>query len=178
MMQIRLSTLIVLVITSFYYSCAPRTYDSFKSCFLKNEPEKEKLSPLIRTVGERPTEEKMFITGVVNEGDGKTPSKSATVYVCHPDYTKKSRRILYAWGKTNTSGIYEIHAVHPFTSPQVQSDEMTITIRRDKDSSLHTFPLLLIGRYGVQTTSDESLTVRLTKRDDGLWTGKKNIIVR
>lgn len=101
--------------------------DASLSCCFINAPAKLDHVMQISPTGEKG--ERMRISGIIYEKDGKTPARNALLYAYHTDnsgyYSKAGNETgvqkwhgrLHAWLMTNDSGRYEINSIRPAPYP-------------------------------------------------------------
>ena len=141
--------------------------------------------------------ERMEISGIIYQVDGKTPASNVILYVYHtdakgyyspaPDATNIARRHghLRGWIRTNVSGEYKFATIKPAPYPDrgVQAHVHPVVKEPDKNEYyIDSFvfdddPLLTQDIRSKLENRGGSGIVRLTKRSDGVWIGQRNIIL-
>ena len=141
--------------------------------------------------------ERMEISGNIYQLDGKTPAPNVILYVYHtdakgyyspaPDATGLARRHghLRGWVKTNESGEYKFTTIKPAPYPSRDNPAHIHPIVKEPDKNEYYIdeylfdddPLLTQEKRAKLENRGGSGIVHLVKSGDGVWTGKRNIIL-
>jgi protocatechuate 3,4-dioxygenase beta subunit len=140
--------------------------------------------------------EKLIITGTIFKRDGKTPASDVILYVYHTDakglYSpapnqKDAKRHghLRGWIKTDASGKYSITTIRPASYPNGRAPQHIHPLIKEPDLSLYWIdeylfdddPYLTSEEKGHQQKRGGSGIIHLTKNSEGIWTGKRDIIL-
>ena len=140
--------------------------------------------------------ERMEISGTIYQVDGKTPASNVILYVYHtdakglyspaPDATGPARRHghLRGWMKTNERGEYKFTSIRPaqYPSRQIPAHIHPIIKEPDKneywiDEYLFDDDPILAREQQKQENRGGSGIIHLTKNSDGVWVGRRNIIL-
>ncbi|HVG30669.1 MAG TPA: hypothetical protein VM864_13255 [Pyrinomonadaceae bacterium] len=141
--------------------------------------------------------ERMEISGIIYQADGKTPAPNVILYVYHtdakgyyspaPDATNIARRHghLRGWLKTNANGGYKFTTIRPAPYPGRDNPAHIHPIVKEPDKNEYYIdeyvfdddPLLTEEKRSKLENRGGSGIVRLTGSNNGLWTGKRNIIL-
>lgn len=144
-----------------------------------------------------PTEgEEMIIRGVIYEKDGKTPAANVILYVYHTDKTgrytpafdqKDARRHgrMRGWMKTDSSGRYAFKSIRPGAYPGRKDPAHIHPIIQEPDGRYYWIdeylfeddPLVTTQIRANQEKRGGSGIVTLKKNQDGIWEGKRDIIL-
>jgi protocatechuate 3,4-dioxygenase beta subunit len=141
--------------------------------------------------------ERLEISGIIYQVDGKRPAPNVILYAYHtdatghyspaPDATNNARRHghLRGWLKTNASGEYKFTTIKPAPYPNTDNPAHIHPIVKEADKNEYYIdeyvfdddPLLTQEKRSKLENRGGSGIVRLTKSADGLWTGTRNIIL-
>ena len=141
--------------------------------------------------------ERMEISGIIYQVDEKTPAPDVILYVYHtdangyyspaPNATNLARRHghLRGWMRTNASGEYKFTTIKPAPYPSRDNPAHIHPIIKEPDKNEYYIdeyvfdddPLLTEEKRAKLENRGGSGIVRLTKSSDGVWTGKRNIIL-
>ncbi|HEX8772961.1 MAG TPA: hypothetical protein VF735_05100 [Pyrinomonadaceae bacterium] len=141
--------------------------------------------------------ERMEISGSIYQVDGKTPAPNVILYVYHtdakgyytpsPNATNLARRHghLRGWLKTNAGGEYKFTTIKPASYPNSDIPAHIHPIVKEPDKNEYYIdeyvfdddPFLTQEKRLRLENRGGSGIVRLAKSSDGLWIGKRNIIL-
>ncbi len=141
--------------------------------------------------------ERLEMSGIIYQRDGKTPAPNVILYVYHtdatghyspaPNATANARRHghLRGWMKTGASGEYKFTTIKPAPYPSRDSPAHIHPVVKEPDKNeyyIDTYkfdddPLLTRERRSEAENCGGSGIVSLTKNSNGVWTGKRNIIL-
>lgn len=141
--------------------------------------------------------ERMEISGRIFQIDGRTPAPNIILYVYHtdakgyyspaPDATNNARRHghLRGWMKTNEKGEYRFSSIKPASYPEGRNPAHIHPIVKEPDKNeyyideyLFDDDPFLTGEYRSRLENRGGPgVIRLVKREDGVWTGKRDIIL-
>jgi protocatechuate 3,4-dioxygenase beta subunit len=170
--------------------------DADISCCFKNMP--ATLTSTMRIAKQDEAGTKLIITGTIFKADGKTPFPDVTIYAYHTDskgiYSKngsetgiqKQHGRLYGWCKTDKSGNYEIQTIRPARYPNSTAPEhIHAAVKTDSgqmywiadfvfkdDKYVDEKYLLSMNNVGGSGVVD----IKLSR--DGIWTGKRDIVLK
>jgi protocatechuate 3,4-dioxygenase beta subunit len=140
---------------------------------------------------------RMEINGTIYQVDGKTPAPNVILYAYHtdakgyytpsPNATNIARRHghLRGWVKTNASGEYKFTTIRPAPYPERDIPAHIHPIVKEPGKNEYYIdeyvfdddPLLTQEKRSRLENRGGSGIVHLTKSSDGVWTGKRNIIL-
>jgi len=140
--------------------------------------------------------ERMEISGVIYQRDGRTPASNVVLYVYHtdarglyspaPDATGAGRRHghLRGWMKTNERGEYRFTSIRPaqYPSRQIAAHIHPIIKEPDKneywiDEYLFDDDPIVAREQQKQENRGGSGIIHLTKNSEGVWMGRRDIIL-
>jgi protocatechuate 3,4-dioxygenase beta subunit len=140
--------------------------------------------------------ERMIISGTIFKRDGKTPARDVILYVYQTDnrglYSSapnqtvaKRHGHLRGWVKTDAQGRYEFSTIRPASYPNSQSPQHIHPIIKEPGLSLYWIdefvfdddPFLTEQEKAKQEKRGGSGVIKLTKNSDGVWIGKRDIIL-
>lgn len=140
--------------------------------------------------------ELLIIRGTIFKADGKTPAPDVILYVYHTNSNGKytpapgqtdARRHghLRGWIKTDAQGRYEFKTIRPGSYPFRKDPQHIHPIVKESDISLYWIddflfdddPLLTKEAKGHQQNRAGSGILKLTKDANGVWMGRRNIIL-
>lgn len=141
--------------------------------------------------------EKMEISGIIYQADGKTPAPNVILYLWHtdaqgyyspaPNTTGFARRHghLRGWLRTDLTAEYKFTTTKPAPYPDRDVPAHVHAIVKEPDKNEYYIdeyvfdddPLLTPEKRSGLENRGGSGILRLTKNDDGLWTGKRDIIL-
>jgi protocatechuate 3,4-dioxygenase, beta subunit len=140
--------------------------------------------------------EKMIITGTIYKRDGKTPATDVILYMYHTDakgeYSpapnqKQAVRHghLRGWVKTDASGKYSITTIRPASYPNGRAPQHIHPMIKEPGVSLYWIdeylfdddPFLTDEEKKHQEKRGGSGIIHLTKNVQGVWVGKRDIIL-
>lgn len=139
--------------------------------------------------------ERLEISGIIHQLDGKTPASNVILYVYHtdakgyyspaPDATNLARRHghLRGWLKTNASGEYKFTTIRPAPYPSRDNPAHIHPIIKEPDRNEYYIdeyvfdddPLLTQERRARLENRGGSGVIHPVKGSDGSWLGKRNI---
>ena len=140
--------------------------------------------------------ERMEISGIIYQKDGRTPASNVILYVYHtdakglyspaPDATGPARRHghLRGWMKTNERGEYKFTSIRPaqYPSRQIPAHIHPIIKEPDKneyyiDEYLFDDDPILARQQQKQESRGGSGIIHLTKNSQDVWVGRRDIIL-
>ena len=139
--------------------------------------------------------ERLEMSGVIYQLDGKTPAPNVILYVYHtdakgyyspaPDATNLARRHghLRGWMRTNASGEYEFTTIKPAPYPGRDNPAHIHPIIKELERNEYYIdeylfdddPLLTQQRRSGLENRGGSGIITLVRSSDGVWHGKRNI---
>lgn len=165
-----------------------------EDCQLMFEGMPEKLSWDARLADE--SGEPMTISGTIFKSDGKTPAPGVVLYLYHTDVTgnytpapnqKDARRHghLRGWMKTDESGKYQFTSIRPASYPSRNAPQHIHPIIKEPNTAPYWIdeylfdddPLLSQEEKNSQKKRGGSGIIHLTKNSQGVWVGKRDIIL-
>ena len=140
---------------------------------------------------------KLEISGTIYQSDGKTPAKGVILYIYHTDqkgvYPQKGNETGWAkrhgylrgWIKTNADGKYKFYTLRPASYPNSRAPQHIHPVIKEPnrneyyiDEYLFTDdPFLDENEKANQQKRGGSGIITLTKKQDGTWVGKRDIIL-
>jgi protocatechuate 3,4-dioxygenase, beta subunit len=140
---------------------------------------------------------KLEISGTIYRADGKTPAKDVILYIYHTDqkgvYPQKGNETGWAkrhgylrgWIKTNADGQYKFYTQRPVSYPGTRAPQHIHPIIKEStmneyyiDEYLFTDdPFLDEKERTNQEKRGGSGIIALTKKQDGTWVGKRDIVL-
>lgn len=140
---------------------------------------------------------KLEISGTIYQSDGKTPAKGVILYIYHTDqkgvYPQKGNETGWAkrhgylrgWIKTNADGKYKFYTLRPASYPNSRAPQHIHPVVKEPtrneyyiDEYLFTDdPFLDENERANQQQRGGSGIITLTKKEDGTWVGKRDIIL-
>jgi len=140
--------------------------------------------------------EPMVISGTIYKQDGKTPAPDVLLYVYQTDnkglYSPGPKQTLArrhghlrGWVKTDAQGHYEFSTIRPASYPNSQNPQHIHPIIKEPGLSLYWIdeflfeddPLLMEHEKMRQPKRGGSGIITLRKKSDGVWIGKRDIIL-
>ena len=140
--------------------------------------------------------EPMIISGTIFKPDGKAPAPGVILYVYHTDaegkYSlsknqKDAKRHghIRGWMKTDVNGKYKFTSIRPASYPNRQAPQHIHPLIKEPGTSLYWIdeflfdddPLLSQNEKSRQEKRGGSGIIHLTKNGDGVWIGKRDIIL-
>ncbi|MGI8657126.1 MAG: intradiol ring-cleavage dioxygenase [Pyrinomonadaceae bacterium] len=141
--------------------------------------------------------EPMQISGVIYKADGRTPAPNVILFVYHtdakgyyspaPGQTGLARRNghLRGWMKTNATGEYKFTSIKPAPYPNRDIPAHVHPIVKEPDTNEYYIDdywfdndaLLTKEKREKRENRGGSGIIQLTKNGDGIWTGKRNIVL-
>lgn len=140
--------------------------------------------------------ERMIISGTIFKRDGKTPARDVILYVYQTDnrglYSSapnqtvaKRHGHLRGWVKADAQGHYEFSTIRPASYPNSQSPQHIHPIIKEPGLSLYWIdefvfdddPFLTEQEKAKQEKRGGSGVIKMTKNSDGVWIGKRDIIL-
>jgi protocatechuate 3,4-dioxygenase, beta subunit len=140
---------------------------------------------------------KLEISGTIYKPDGKTPASNVILYVYHTDQkgnypTKgnetgwgKRHGYIRGWIKTNADGKYKFYTLRPASYPNSRAPQHIHPII--KEPSINEYwideylfsddPFLDDEAKSSQRKRGGSGIITLTKKPDGTWVGKRDIVL-
>jgi protocatechuate 3,4-dioxygenase beta subunit len=174
------------------------TLSIFISCARKTCPPKQ-LSSLMWIANPKSLGDKLLIAGTIYKADGKTPYKGIYVAGCHPDFSRYytnsaednsvsrfSDNLLSGWCKTDSLGYFEIHSMRPLiTNSNSATQQIHLSFLKSATDSAYSkqaFTLKTNSAVADNTpttiSAGETGAIDISKRSDGLWAGKKVLILK
>ncbi len=140
--------------------------------------------------------ERLIISGTIFKKDGKTPAPGVILYIYHTNNSGKyspafnqtqARRHghLRGWVKTNERGRYEFTTIRPAAYPNRKDPQHIHPIIKEPEVSLYWIdeflfdddPLVTEQVRAKQEKRGGSGIIKLTKNTQGVWIGKRDIIL-
>ncbi|MBX2968807.1 MAG: intradiol ring-cleavage dioxygenase [Cyclobacteriaceae bacterium] len=140
--------------------------------------------------------EPLIINGTIYKRDGKTPARDVILYVYQtdnnglyspgPQQTQAKRHgHLRGWVKTDAQGRYEFHTIRPASYPNSQNPQHIHPIIKEPGLSLYWIDEFLFDDDPVLTEQEKarqekrggSGIIKLSKNSEGVWIGKRDIIL-
>jgi len=140
--------------------------------------------------------ESLVIRGIIFKKDGKTPAPDVILYVYQTDskglYTKGKNQTLAVrhghirgWVRTNEKGEYEIKTIRPASYPASRNPQHIHPIIYEPGKGYYWIdeymfeddPLLTANEKSKVSNRGGSGIIKLTKDRDGVWQGKRDIVL-
>lgn len=147
------------------------------------------------TIGNSEPGAPMIIEGTIYKKDGKTPASDIILYVYHadnkgyysnlPNEKGNKHGHLRGWMKTDASGKYKFTTIRPAAYPERNAPEHVHPLIKEKGLSVYWIdeyvfdddPLLTKQEKDKEQKRGGSGIMHLTKGSDGVWRGKRDIIL-
>jgi protocatechuate 3,4-dioxygenase beta subunit len=140
--------------------------------------------------------ERMEISGVIYQRDGRTPASHVVLYVYHtdarglyspaPDANGVGRRHghLRGWMKTNELGEYKFTSIRPAQYPSRQIAAHIHPVIKEPDKNEYWIDEYLFDDDPIVAREQQkeekrggSGIIHLTRNSEGVWVGRRNIIL-
>lgn len=170
--------------------------DANINCYFVNMP--ESLTATMTISDNDKGSEKLIITGNIYKKDGKTPYPNAILYAYHTDskgeYSKKGNEkgvqkwhgSHHGWCKTDQNGNYRIETIRPASYPNSSNPQhIHAAIKlQDNNKPFHIDDFMfeddpLLQKIHHTTPREKGgLGVIKVKRINGIWIGKRDIVLK
>jgi protocatechuate 3,4-dioxygenase beta subunit len=140
--------------------------------------------------------ERMEISGIIFQADGKTPAPNVILYVYHTDakgiYSPapgatggaRSHGHLRGWMKTNDRGEYKFTSIRPAPYPNGQIPAHIHPVIKEPDKNEYWIdeylfdddPVLARERQRQENRGGSGI-IHLAKNGEGVWIGRRNIVL-
>lgn len=173
-----------------------RVVGSCEDCDLMFAGMPSKLSWQTTIAGPDEPGEPMIISGTIYRKDGKTPAAGVILYVYHTDnkglyspapkqHEAKRHGHLRGWIKTDAQGRYEFKTIRPASYPNSRNPQHIHPIIKEEGIAAYWIDEFLFADDPVLTENEKnhqqkrggSGIISLTKNDNGIWIGKRDIIL-
>jgi protocatechuate 3,4-dioxygenase, beta subunit len=140
--------------------------------------------------------EPLIIRGIIFKKDGKTPAPDVILYVYQTDskglYSKGKNQTqairhghIRGWVRSNSKGEYEIKTIRPASYPNSNSPQHIHPIIYEPNKGYYWIDEYMFENDPLLTTNEKSKVsnrggsgiIKLTKDRDGVWQGKRDIIL-
>lgn len=140
--------------------------------------------------------EPLIISGTIYRKDGTTPAPGVILYVYHTDnggnYTPASKQTsarrhgkLRGWVKTDAEGRYEFRTIRPASYPNSRNPQHIHPIVKEPGVSRYWIDEYLFDDDPVLTAEEKSRQpkrggsgiIKLSKNSEGIWIGKRDIVL-
>ena len=141
--------------------------------------------------------ERMEISGIVYQSDGKTPAPNVILYVYHtdawglyspaPDEAGAARRHghLRGWMKTNERGEYKFISIRPAPYPNAHVPAHIHPVVKESDKNEYYIDEYLFDDDALLTREPRpkvenrggSGIIHLARNSDGVWVGRRDIVL-
>lgn len=140
--------------------------------------------------------EKLTISGTIYQKDGKTPASNVILYIYHTDNDglykaspnqKKAKRHgrLRGWMKTDATGRYQFTTIKPATYPNTRFLAHIHPTVKEPDKNEYWIDDFVFADDPNMTEKEKNNMqnrggngiISLTKNKDGVWVGKRDIIL-
>jgi protocatechuate 3,4-dioxygenase beta subunit len=189
-----------ILIILFFYSIgahAQRVGGGCEGCEAVFEYGSKKLTSIDTLPAFKESGAKLEISGTIFQVDGKTPARNVILYIYHTDqkgiYPQKGNETGWAkrhgylrgWIKTNDDGKYKFYTLRPASYPNSRAPQHIHPVIKEPnrneyyiDEYLFTDdPFLDEKEKANQQKRGGSGIIALTKKQDGTWVGKRDIIL-
>jgi protocatechuate 3,4-dioxygenase, beta subunit len=140
---------------------------------------------------------KLEISGIIYQKDGKTPAEDVILYIYHTDqkgvYPQKGNETgwgkrhgyLRGWIKTNADGKYKFYTLRPASYPDTRAPQHIHPVIKEPNKNEYYIdeylftddPFLNAKERAQQQKRGGSGILTLSKKKDGTWVGKRDIIL-
>ncbi len=140
---------------------------------------------------------KLEISGTIYQADGKTTAKNVILYIYHTDqkgiYPQKGNETGWAkrhgylrgWIKTNADGKYKFYTLRPASYPNSRAPQHIHPVIKEPNKNEYYIdeylftddPFLDENEKANQQKRGGSGIITLTKKQDGTWVGKRDIVL-
>ena len=140
---------------------------------------------------------KLEISGTIYQADRKTPAKNVILYIYHTDqkgvYPQKGNETGWAkrhgylrgWIKTNADGKYKFYTLRPASYPNSRAPQHIHPVIKEPNKNEYYIdeylftddPFLDENEKANQQKRGGSGIITLTKKQDGTWVGKRDIVL-
>jgi protocatechuate 3,4-dioxygenase beta subunit len=184
------------------WSCAqsdsrsPRTIPNCEDCELMFDGMPEKTSWRASLAELNEPGEPLIVSGRIFKKDGKTPAAGILLYIYHtdnkglyspaPTQTKGRRHgHLRGWMITDAQGRYEFKTIRPASYPNSKNPQHIHPIIKESESKIYWIEDFLFSDDPLLTDQEKSRlpkrggsgVMTLTKNSDGVWIGKRDIVL-
>jgi protocatechuate 3,4-dioxygenase, beta subunit len=184
------------------WSCAQsdsrslRTIPNCEDCELMFDGIPEKISWRASLAEPNEPGEPLSVSGRIFKKDGKTPAAGILLYIYQTDnkglYSPASTQTkgrrhghLRGWMVTDAQGRYEFKTIRPASYPNSKNPQHIHPIIKESDSKIYWIedflfaddPLLTVQEKSRLSKRGGSGVMTLTKNSDGVWIGKRDIIL-
>jgi len=193
--------LIITVILAFAFTAASaqRVGGSCEGCEAVFEYGSKKLTSIDTLPDFKEPGPKLEISGTIYQSDGKTPAKGVILYIYHTDqkgvYPQKGNETGWAkrhgylrgWIKTNADGKYKFYTLRPASYPNSRAPQHIHPVVKEPNRNEYYIDEYLFAddpfldekekEKENQQQRGGSGIITLTKKQDGTWVGKRDIIL-
>ena len=194
---------IILTVATIISSCAQPNKKTDRvvgteceDCELMYEGIPEKISWQTTLAGPNEAGEPLIISGMIYKQDGKTPAPGVILYLYHTDskgiYSPAAGQTngrrhghLRGWMKTDEQGRYEFKTIRPASYPNRKDPQHIHPLIKEPGTTLYWIdayqfeddPLLSAEARSNQEKRGGPGIIALKKNENGVWTGKRDIIL-
>lgn len=176
---------------------AQRVGGSCEGCEAVFEYGSKKLTSVDTLPDFKETGPKLEISGTIYQVDGKTPAKNVILYIYHTDQKgvypqrgnetgwAKRHGYLRGWIKTNADGKYRFYTLRPASYPNSRAPQHIHPVIKEPNKNEYYIdeylftddPFLGENEKANQQKRGGSGIISLTKKQDGTWVGKRDIVL-
>lgn len=176
---------------------AQRVGGSCEGCEAVFEYGSKKLTNIDTLPDFKETGPKLEISGTIYQVDGKTPAKNVILYIYHTDQKgvypqrgnetgwAKRHGYLRGWIKTNADGKYKFYTLRPASYPNSRAPQHIHPVIKEPNKNEYYIdeflfaddPFLDENEKANQQNRGGSGIIALTKKQDGTWVGKRDIVL-
>lgn len=187
----------VILVFAFTAASAQRVGGSCEGCEAVFEYRSKKLTSVDTLPDFKETGPKLEISGTIYQADRKTPAKYVILYIYHTDQKgvyplkgnetgwAKRHGYLRGWIKTNADGKYRFYTLRPASYPNSRAPQHIHPVIKEPNKNEYYIdeylftddPFLDENEKANQQKRGGSGIITLTKRQDGTWVGKRDIIL-
>lgn len=156
----------------------------------------KKIGPQVVIVTDKEPGDRIILSGTIFKDDGVTPDSGVTLFIYQTDaggyYHRPKEDVfqprIFGWIRTAADGRYEIHTIKPAPEILVPNEPAHIHVhifgKGMQEHFLHEFWFQGDSRISTEDVrqfsplATFSPVVKLTRGDDGIWRGIRNIKVR
>ena len=176
---------------------AQRVGGSCEGCEAVFEYGSKKLTNIDTLPDFKETGPKLEISGTIYQVDGKTPAKNVILYIYHTDQKgvypqrgnetgwAKRHGYLRGWIKTNADGKYKFYTLRLASYPNSRAPQHIHPVIKEPNKNEYYIdeflfaddPFLDENEKANQQNRGGSGIIALTKKQDGTWVGKRDIVL-
>lgn len=188
--------LLLILFIPIYVFSQKNVGDACEDCELIYEGMPKKMSWQASICDKNEAGEKLEISGIIYEKDGKTPASGVILYIYHTDVKgyyspapnqKIARKHghLRAWIKTDASGRYKFYTIRPAAYPNQKFPAHIHPIIKEPNKNEYWIDEYHFEGDPFLTTSEKANfqnrggagIIKISKNEKGIWVGRRDIIL-